>query len=126
SFGEIVKLTLDYTNLDAIVAAKKKRLREIEALLLTGDDIAAMDGPDEAAAQTARAIAFAASLVCQKQALGTQKAEIVERLGKPAREYQQYLNEMRLWTDREKELRGDGDNPGAETLQGLEKEFGNI
>ena len=125
-FGEIVKLTLDYTALDAAIAAKEQRLREIQALLLTGDDIAAMDGPDEAAAQRARAIASAASLVCQKQTLETQKAEIVERLGKPAREYQQYLNELRLWADREKELRGDDENPGTETLKGLEKELGSI
>lgn len=125
-FGEIVKLTLDYSALDAAIAVKGQRLREIETLLLTVDDIAAMDGPDEAAAQAARAAASAASLVCQKAALETQRAEIVERLGKPAREYQQYLNELRLWTDREKALRGDDQNPSAETLKGLEKELGNI
>jgi energy-coupling factor transporter ATP-binding protein EcfA2 len=126
SFGEIVKLTLDYRDLDASIAAKGHRLRAIEALLLTGDDIAALDGSDEAAAQTARNAATARSLVCQKSALEGQRAEIVERLGKPAREYQQYLNELRLWADRERELRGDDQNPGAETLKGLEKELGNV
>jgi ABC-type lipoprotein export system ATPase subunit len=126
NFGQIVKLTLDFAALDAAIAAKGQRLREIETLLLTGDDIAAMDGADEAAAQTARAAASAASLVCQKAVLEAQKTEIVERLGRPAREYQQYLNELKQWTDREKELRGDDQNPGAETLKGLEKELGNI
>lgn len=126
NFGQIVSLTLDYTALDAAIAAKGQRLREIETLLLTGDDIAAIDGPDEAAAQTARAAASAASIVYQKAVLESQRAEIVDRLGKPVREYQQYLNELRHWTDREKELRGDDQNPGAETLKGLEKELGNI
>lgn len=126
SFGEIVKLTLDYAALDAAIAAKRQRMQEIEALLITGDEIAAMDAPEGPSAQTVRDAAKTASLVCQKAALEIQKAEIVERLGKPAREYQQYLNELRLWTDREKELRGDDQNPGAETLKGLERELGNI
>lgn len=122
SFGEIVKLNLDYTTLDTAIAAKGQRLREIEALLLTGEDIAAMGAPDGAAHDAATAASFA----CQKAVLETEKAEIVERLGKPAREYQEYLKELKLWTDREKELRGDDQNPGEETLKGLEKELGNI
>lgn len=123
SFDQIVKLTLNYSALDAVIAQKVQRLREIETLLLTEDDIAAQDDPDEAAA---RDTATAASLVCQKIALEAQKAEIVERLGKPAREYQQYLNDLRIWMDREKELLGDDQNPGTETLSGLKKELDNI
>ena len=126
TFGQIVILTLDYTALDAVVTQKEQRSRQIEALLLSGADIAAMGGDDEAAAQTARTAATAASLVCQKAGFETQKAEIVERLGKPAREYQQYLLDLKLWTDREKELRGGDQNPGAETLRGLENEMENV
>lgn len=126
TFGQIVKLTLDYTALEAAVTRKEQRLQQIEALLLTEEEIAAMDGDDDASMQTARDAATAASLVCQKTALEAQKSEIVERLGKPAREYQQYLNELRLWTDKEKELRGDDQNPGDETLKGLERELGNV
>jgi hypothetical protein len=77
-----------------------------------------MGGDNVSAAQ-----AMAASLLCKKASLEAQKAEIVERLGKPAREYQQYLDELKIWTDREKALRGDDENPGAETLNGLEKEL---
>lgn len=126
SFVQIVKVTLDYTALDAVVMQKEQRLRQIEALLLTGEEISTMGGDDDASAQLARGAAIAASLVCQKAALEEQKTEIIERLGKPAREYQQYLNELRLWIEKEKELRGDGQNPGAETLKGLEKELGNV
>lgn len=85
-----------------------------------------MDGDDEAALEAVRAEATARSLVCQKTALEAQRAEIVERLGKPAREYQQYLRDLRVWTDREKGLRGDDQNPGAETLKGLERELENV
>lgn len=119
SFGEIVKLTLNYSSLDAIVIEKGQRLRQIEALLRTADDIAIFGGDDTTAAT-------AASLVCQEGVLETQKNELVERLGKPAREYQQYLKDLKLWTDREKELRGDDQNPGANTLKGLEKELDNV
>ncbi len=85
-----------------------------------------MGGDDEVAQEAARAAATEASLVCRKGGLESQKAELVERLGKPARDYQQYLRELKLWTDREKELRGDDPNPGAETLKGLERELENV
>ncbi|MCL4745710.1 MAG: AAA family ATPase [Burkholderiaceae bacterium] len=125
-FDQIVNLTLDYTAIDVAITTQRQRLLEIKALLLTGDDVAAIEGPDLVTAQTTRDAAQGASLVCKKAALEMQRAEIVERLGKPAREYQQYLSELKLWTDREKELRGDDQNPGAETLEGLEKELVNI
>lgn len=123
SFGQIVKLTLDYGSLDTVVTQKEGRLEEVAALLFSADDLAALDGDDEAALEAARAAAMPASLVYQKAALEVQRAEIVERLGKPARDYQQYLGDLKLWTDREKELRGDDQNPGAETLNGLEREL---
>jgi ABC-type lipoprotein export system ATPase subunit/phage shock protein A len=120
AFDQIVKLTVDYSSLDAVVTAKTQRLRDIEALLLTEDEIAAkVEGDDVGGA-------MAASLVCQKAALEAQKAEIVERLGKPAREYQQYLSDLKQWTDREEELRGDDQNPGVDTLNRLEKELANV
>ncbi|MGH8564864.1 MAG: TrlF family AAA-like ATPase [Gammaproteobacteria bacterium] len=122
TFAQIVTLIVDYTALNTAVTQKEQRLRQIETLLLRAEDIAAMGGDAEAAVQ-APAAATAASLVCQKAALEGQKAEIVDRLGKPEREYQQYLDELKLWSDREKELRGDDQNPGAETLNGLEKEL---
>ncbi|MGQ0555016.1 MAG: TrlF family AAA-like ATPase [Nitrospiraceae bacterium] len=125
-FGQIVKIALDYTVLDAAITQKKQRSQQIEALLLTLVEIAAIYGNDDLSAQTARDAATAASLVCQKATLEAQKAEIIERLGKPAREYQQYLNELRLWTEKERELRGDDNSLGDETLNGLVRELGNI
>jgi len=126
TFWKIVKLTLDYGPLDTLIAQREARLEEISSLLLSADEIAAMDGDDEAALGAARTTATEASLVCRKGELESQKAELVERLGKPARDYQQYLRELKLWTDREEELRGDEQNPGAETLKGLERELENV
>ena len=127
AFDQIIKLTVDYSSLDGVVATKQERLIEIEALLLTKEQIAAtVGGYDEADAESARAAATIGSLVCQKAVLEAQRADLVERLGKPAREYQEYLKELKSWTDREKELRGDDQNPAADTLKGLEKELGKV
>jgi energy-coupling factor transporter ATP-binding protein EcfA2 len=122
TFGQIVTLTVDFTVLDTAITQKEQRLRQIETLLLSAEEITTM-GSDDVAAGQARAATMAASLVCQKTSLEVRKAEIVERLGKPAREYQQYLDELKLWTDREKELHGDDRSPEAETLNWLEKEL---
>lgn len=125
SFDQIITLKEDYSALDTAIQQKARRLAQIEALLVSAEDIAARVGDDPASAQ-ARMDATARSLVCRKIALEAQKAELVERLGKPAREYQQYLEELKLWTDREKELRGDDHNPKSETLNGLARELENI
>jgi len=127
TFDQIVKLVVDYSSLDAVVNAKAQRLQQIEALLLTSDEIEAMvGGEDEASTESARTATAATSLVCQKAAIEVQKAEIVERMGNPARAYQQYLSNLRLWTERQNELRGDDQNPGADTLKGLEKELDSV
>lgn len=122
SFGQIVRLKTDYTTLDTAIKRKEDRLEQIKSLLLTADDIARL-GSDGAASAQAQADATAASLACQKTALEAQKAEIAERLGRHARAYQQYLDELELWNIRERELRGDEHNPGPETLNGLEGEL---
>jgi len=81
-FDQIIELTLDYSTLNEVVSAKEQRLREIEALLLTKDQIAAIvEGDDEAAAESARAMAMTGSLVYKKAVLEAQKADLVERLG---------------------------------------------
>jgi energy-coupling factor transporter ATP-binding protein EcfA2 len=123
SFGQIVSLVVNYTALDFLIVQKEQRLREIGALLLSGDDIAALDLEDEADAASARAAASDASLVCRQAVLESRKAEVVERLGKPAREYQHYLSALNLWMEQEKGLRGEDTNPAADTLKGLEKEL---
>jgi ABC-type lipoprotein export system ATPase subunit len=127
AFDQIVNLTVSYNALDIVVSGKKQRLQVIRNLLLTKDEIDTTVGDaEEATMESTYAAAMAASLVCQKTDLEDQKAKAVERLGKPAREYQQYLRDLELWTDREKELRGDDQHPAVDTLKGLEKELEKI
>ena len=120
SFGQIVKLTLDYSRLDSVVSSKEQRLRDIETLLLTEDEIVArVGGDDETGAKAARA----SSLICQKAELEAQKKEIVEKLAQPAREYQEYVIALKKRTDREMELRGEDQNPAVDTLNWQEREL---
>lgn len=126
NFRQIVKIEVNYTALDATITQKKQRSQQIETLLLSLEEIEAIYDGDSDLAQNDRDAAVASSLVCQKSNIEAQKAEIVERLGKPAREYQQYLNELRLWTEKERELRGDDKNPDADTLNWLERELQNL
>jgi len=125
TFGKIVTLNVDYTALDTAISEHSDRLKQIKTLLVSPEDLTKLTGVDSASAQNL-ADAAATSLACQKALLETQKAEIVERLGKPAREYQKYLDELKLWTDREKDLCGEPQNPGPETLSGLENELEKI
>src|SRR5690554_5300354 len=108
--------------LDAVITQKEQRLNQTENLLLSEEEITNRNDSNSASEQ-AQADAKKASLVCQKTVLEAQKAKIIEHLEKPAREYQQYLNELKLWTEREKELTGDEKNPEPETLNGLEREL---
>lgn len=126
SFGEIVKLSLDYRPLDTVIAQNEGRLKEVGALLLTAEEVAAIGGDEGAAFEAARSAAAAGSLICQMGVFETRRAELVERLGKPAREYQEYLKDYQLWTGRQVDLLGEEKNPRAETLRGLERELGNV
>lgn len=121
-FNQLVSLKTDYTMLDAVITQKEQRLNQTENLLLSEEEITNRNDSNSASEQ-AQADAKKASLVCQKTVLEAQKAKIIEHLEKPAREYQQYLNELKLWTEREKELTGDEKNPEPETLNGLEREL---
>jgi hypothetical protein len=71
TFDQIVKLTVDYSSLDAVVTAKAKRLKEIEALLLTKDEIAAMVRCDGGAAADSASAAAALRLLVGKM-VGTE------------------------------------------------------
>jgi len=124
-FKEIVKLKLDYSELDALVNNKNQRLKEIEASLLTKEDITEEfgDGKED---QAARIAAISASVICRRANLESEKAELVERMAKPAREYQEYRNQLKIWTNRKQEICGDDQNPAADSLKGKEKELDRI
>lgn len=125
SFDEIVKLEVDYSRLDALIAEKDERFRAIDDLLATEPDITERF-VDEEGADAAIEAAILRSIICNKARLEERKTQLVERQTKPAREYQAYLTELTTWTDREREIVGDEQNPVADSLHGLEKERENI
>jgi ABC-type lipoprotein export system ATPase subunit len=124
-FEQIVNLTIDFGPLDTVVAHKEKRLEEIGAIL-SADGFTAMENGEVALLEDSSAEPIAKSITYQKTSLEVQRDEIVDRLSKPAHVYQQYLRDLKAWTDREKELQGDEQNPGTESLKGLECELENV
>lgn len=124
-FEDIVKLTLDYSRLDESVNQKNRRLKEINALLISEEDIAEkFVGRTEA--QELRVAAASTSIVCQRENLERQKALLVERMAKPSREYQKYRRELDAWRRRKQEICGDDQNSADDSLKGLERELGRI
>ncbi|WP_425617088.1 TrlF family AAA-like ATPase [Anatilimnocola sp. NA78] len=124
TFNQVVKVNVDYAVLDSLLKVKSQRLDEVEALLRSKDEI--IDFYSDPGAEELRDAAIAASVICQKANLEERKAEIVERLSKPAREYQEYLTQFKSWSDREVQLRGAEGDDGIQTLMGLERELNSI
>ena len=124
-FDDIVELRLDYSRLEELFDHKKMRLKKIENLLITQEQIAEMFG-EEPEFQMVRKQAEFASIVCQKASLQIERTQLVERLEKPEREYQAYLVELDVWKNRKKEICGDEQNQASDSLKGLEKELENI
>ena len=125
AFKDIVNLRLDYSSLDELVNQKGERLEEIEYLLITKEQITEKLG-EGIEVQVARAQAESTSIVCQKASLQIERTKLVERLQKPGREYQTYLAELDLWTNRKKEICGDEQNSATDSLKGLEIELEKI
>lgn len=125
SFDDIVKLELDYSGLDQVVAENKERLNDIQGFLATEQDIVRERGGQQGNENTVSA-AKSRSIVCTKSNLERQKAQLVERQDKPAREYQEYLTRLATWISDEKEIRGENQNPDDDSLLGLERELANI
>ena len=125
AFEDIVNLTLDYSLLDALVTEKEERLVEIDNLLITEEEIFEKFGEGTEVREDCTKAA-STSIVCQKASIENQKAKLVERLAKPVREHQVYLNEFSIWNDQKKEICGDEQNPAADSLRGLQMELANI
>jgi energy-coupling factor transporter ATP-binding protein EcfA2 len=126
SFAQIVRLEIDYLLLDSAIAQRSTRISQIKSLTLRVDEIEHLVPPDGTAIESARTTASALSLVVKIASYEREKGELVERLGKPAREYQEYLAALKTWTDRDRELRGDEQSHGPGTLLGLEDEIQQI
>ena len=122
AFKDIVKLRLDYSELEVLVNQKDRRLKEIEISLTTQEQIAEKFG-EGVEAQAARVQAESKSIDCKRANLEIKKVQLVERMAKPEREYQEYLKELSSWEVRKKEIFGDELCPVVDSLKGLEREL---
>lgn len=117
-FDDIVSLAVDYGPLDAVVQRHEARTAEIDLLLISREEIDDSDWDETEQEEVA-----ANSLRCRQSILEAERTALVDRLGRPQREYQQYLKELELWKERQGELLGDEGDPEVDTLRWLEREL---
>jgi len=126
-FSKVVSVTVNYSMLDEVIMVKEQRLVEIEGLLITEEHISrAVDADGNALLESAQQEAIAKSLVCQKARFETERKDLIELLGKPAREYQEYQAALEVWMQQEKALQGENDNPDKDSLKWLLAELTRI
>ncbi len=121
NFQDLVQLKLNFATLDAVVQTKQKRVNELVSALRTRQEIEilALDGA-EAEKQ------IKASLVCQRADVETKRKEIVEKLSKPAQDYQSYLRQDQEWQTRQLQLAGTEKDPAVGTVHWFKQEFKRI
>jgi ABC-type lipoprotein export system ATPase subunit/uncharacterized protein (UPF0335 family) len=120
-FADIVKITIDFAPLDSALQSKHKRVNELVSLLQTKDEINAL-GLDPGGAEKAVQI----SLVCQRDILEAKRKELVDRLDKPNRDFQNYLRHEGLWQAKHAQLLGPEENPPNDTLNWFKQELRRI
>lgn len=121
ALDDVVQISSNYQPINKIIDGKIARLEEIEKLLLTEDEISALDlEPPE------RTEARNKSLSIQLDQLAQKKKVIIDQLDKPEKEYQEYLKQKIEWEAKQNELMGDKDNPALGSLNWLEGELKNI
>jgi ABC-type lipoprotein export system ATPase subunit len=116
AFKDVISVSVDWEGFDQIIATRTHRLAELKSLLATSETIELM------ATETERKAATEKSLICKKSALDGQKSELIEQLGKPQREYEEYRRLYGIWAQRSGEIRGNPDGPAAGTLAFLQAE----
>lgn len=120
-FADIVKISIDFDSLDSAIRLKRKRVDELVSLLLTKDQIQALGLTSTDAEK-----AMQTSLVCRLGSLDANRMELVDRLDKPNRDYQNYLRQDTEWQAKHAQLLGSEENPSPGTLHWLKQELKRI
>jgi ABC-type lipoprotein export system ATPase subunit len=119
-FEDVVKLEVNLFKVDEVLSAGRGRIAELNVLLQSEDQISLL--PQEADRDTANA----ASLIVKFNVLTGRKAELIDQLGKPEREYQAYLIAKAAWERRSLEILGEETNPAPGTLRELQEDLKRI
>lgn len=122
SFEDVVKFSTDFGKITGVVEKKQARINEINQSLREPADI---DG-DQKLNEEEKEEAKEKSLPCVLERLAEEKKELVDALGKPEKDYQDYLKKKAAWDKTEQDLRGEENNPAEGTLNWLNKESANI
>jgi ABC-type lipoprotein export system ATPase subunit len=117
-FEEVISLAIDYSKIDEHVRINNDRLVEIKLLLQAEEviDTLGLDDADKKAAQDK-------SLRCRYARLEKSRQDISDRLDKPSRDYQAYVEAKEKWDTRYNTLVGDAASPAIDTLKWLEREL---
>ena len=125
SFDSIVRLDINYEEIDRIILEKERKLEEMDEMLATKEEINDQFGGLNDAKNIIRA-AQSVSVICKKEKLEEKRIKLVENQNKPEREHQTYLAEHSKWEKGRKKILGDEQNPAAASLNGLKRELGMI
>lgn len=120
SFEDVITLNINPDPISKLLERHKVRLREIDALLISEEVIQLIY--DAKQAKDIRA----ASVVCQRDSLLAEKEKLVERLGKPEKDYQEFVVRQTAWLAREKELLGSVEDQALSSVRSLERELERI
>ena len=120
-FSDIVTISIDFGSLDSAILLRQQRVGELVSLLLTKDEIQALGLPTTDAEN-----AIQTSLACQLDNFKAKRTELVDRLDKPNRDYQNYLRQEEEWKAKHAQLVGPEENPPNGTLNWLKQELRKI
>jgi len=112
---DIIKLTINFNPVKEIINQKKSELEEIKKLLLLPDEIEKIYDPEH------KKELQKINLRVKEKRLKEEIGEIRNKLSEREKRYQQYLEELKRWEEKKRQIIGDEQTFG--TIKWLEKEI---
>jgi ABC-type lipoprotein export system ATPase subunit len=114
---EIIKYEINFLNIIEKIEEEKNRLKELEIKLMSQKEI---EG-DLHLPNTEKQSRLNKSLEVKRENLTRQIDIIKAQLSEPQKKYQQYLEDLRKWEEKKKQIEGDENT--IDTIKWLEKEI---
>jgi len=117
SIDNIIKFQIDLTCIDKKINEQKELVKELNNKLLTKEKIEKLYdlSPDEKQALQNN------SLIVRKEELKKKIKEFETQLSEQQKKYQQYVEELRKWEEKKKQI--EGDENSIDTIKWLEQEI---
>ncbi len=110
----IINFEINTQELEEKIKERKNQINDIQELLLTNEEIGKKERKE-------RKILREKSLFVKKENISSKIKMIKEKLSKPERKYQEYLETLKKWGEAEREILGSVDK--ADTIKWLEKQI---